>query len=469
VSAGPIEPGPGAPPSGAGPDVAAPSAADGDATIAAIATAAGPAGVGIVRLSGPRALTIAEAVAGRGLPVRRLVRATARDAAGTRIDDILAVAMPGPASFTGEDCAELHGHGGVVNLGHLLRAVLAHGARLAAPGEFTRRAVAHGRMDLVQAEALAEVIAAGGERAWRLAQRQLGGALGDAVRALRARAVEALAEVEASIDFPEEASDARLGAWLRAELGGVGAECRRLADTFAAGRLVQAGLVVALVGPVNAGKSSLLNALLGEERVLVDPAPGTTRDVVEASTSWDGVAVTLVDTAGLRGDPGAIEARGIALGRRRAAVADVVLAVADDAPGHDDPVLRDLRATHPLVLEVHSKVDLAPPPSGSSAIATSAHTGAGLDLLRAEILRRAGLAALDEGGGLVVGSERQRAALLDAAAGCARAEHLLAGAAPFELVAVEARAATQHLTELLGEQLTELVLDQVFARFCIGK
>jgi tRNA modification GTPase len=262
-------------------------AADTVDTIAAIATAAGPGGVGIVRLSGPRAIAIAAetvALPPEGLDRRVRVR-WAHDVRGARVDQVVAFAMRAPASFTGEDVAELQGHGGAQNLGKLLEAVVARGARVAEPGEFTRRAVANGKLDLVRAEALLEVIHAGSERAWRLAQSNLGGRLGAGVAALEQRALRLLAELEGWIDFPEEDLETQSRVWIEAELGELRERCAGLRDGFRHGRAVSRGIAAALVGPVNVGKSSLLNALVGSERALVAAEPGTTRDWLETSAA----------------------------------------------------------------------------------------------------------------------------------------------------------------------------------------
>ncbi len=369
-----------------------------DDTIVAIATASGPAGIGVVRLSGPAAIAIAADALGMApAQLDRSVRlGWVRDRSGHRIDQVLAFAMRAPASFTGEDVAELQGHGGSHNLGQLLAAVVDRGARVAEPGEFTRRAVAHGKLDLLRAEALLEVIHAGSERAWRLAQHNLGGQLGEEVGRIEQRALALLAEVEGRIDFPEDDLAASDLAWLGAEIAALHVACARLATGFRHGRAISHGITVALVGPVNVGKSSLLNALVGTERALVAAQPGTTRDWLEVRDVWDGIAVTLVDTAGLRATDDPVERRGIELGEERVRAADVVLVVNDGASPWDDGARYGARA-----LVVRSKADLAgcaeaPSPAramsartvaggeragggggGSSARATSARTVAG--------------------------------------------------------------------------------------------
>jgi tRNA modification GTPase len=427
-------------------------------TIAAVATARGPGGIAVVRLSGPEARAIAEAMVGRALPARRLVRGIARDARGARLDEVLAVAMPAPSSFTGEDVAEIHGHGGVVNAGRLLRETLERGARLAEPGEFTRRAVEHGKLDLAEAEGLLAVIEAGSERAWRVAQAQLEGALSTEVAALRARLVVVLAEIEACVDFPEEGLEFLAAGSIADEVRGVGAACAALAASFRLGRALRDGVEVALIGPVNAGKSSLFNALVGKERAIVAAEPGTTRDFVEARVEWNGVAVTLIDTAGERDVAGEVERRGIELGRTRAASADVRVWI--DERGAAPPTAA------PATVIVRSKCDLGGPAPPDS-IATSARTGEGLDVLRARVLELAGASGADDA--VLVTTERQRGALERAAASLAQTADALAAKRAPELVAVDARDALRALASLTGGDVGEDVLDELFARFCIGK
>ena len=435
-----------------------------DDTIAAIATATGAGGVGIVRLSGPRAIAIAADALGIAADaLTRTVRlGWVRDASGDRVDQVLAFAMRAPASFTGEDVAELHGHGGAHNLGALLASVTARGARVAEPGEFTRRAVANGKLDLLRAEALLEVIHAGSDRAWRLAQANLDGRLGAEVAAIEKSALALLAELEGWIDFPEADIDPAADPWIDGELAALRDGCARLADGFRHGRAITHGISVALVGPVNVGKSSLLNALVGKERALVAPDPGTTRDWLEVSKVWNGVAVTLIDTAGTRTTSDPIEQRGIALGEARVAEADVVVVVNDGTSPWDDGARFGARA-----VVVRSKGDLGGDAHG--ALVTSSTTGAGLDQLKARVLEVAGVADREGAEQPLVTTARQQslaAAARDAfaAAIAARVEKT-----PPEIVAVELRTATSALAQLRGLEVGERVLDELFARFCIGK
>jgi len=431
-------------------------------TIAAIATPAGAGGVGIVRVSGPSAGEVLARVLGRNLETledRRFAYGMARDLEGRRVDEVLAVLMRGPRSFTGEDVGEIHGHGGPANMARLLRVVLEAGARLAEAGEFTRRALENGRVDLLRAEAILGVIEASSERGLRLAQDQLGGRLGDHVRELRERGTMLLAQVEAEIDFPEEDIEAASLAAVAVEAGALAERLDSLVRSFGLGRALQRGVTVALTGVVNAGKSSLLNALVGHERALVADEPGTTRDYVEAEVIWDGVRLTLVDTAGERSIEAGVEARGIELGRERARAADLELVVVP--PGQEIP------AMSPRQLLVHSKSDVEESHS-REGIATSARTGAGLESLRSAILARVVPAARDAEDGLVVTTERQRERLAEARQAM---RSVAAGASglPPELLAVELRTANAALAAVLGEEVGDEVLDELFARFCIGK
>lgn len=438
-------------------------------TIAAIATGSGAGGVGVIRVSGPRAIEIVAAVIGvEAAALDRTVRyAVARDADGERLDDVLAFAMRAPRSFTGEDVAELQGHGGAVNLLRLLRAVLARGARAAEPGEFSRRAFENGKLDLLRAEALLGVIEAGSERAWRIAQAQLSGSLGQRMARLEEQARGVLAELEGAIDFPEEDLEEQGGQWLRGELRSLAEACAELVRSYQGGAALRNGITVALVGATNVGKSSLLNALVGRDRALVSAAPGTTRDYVEAQVEWDGVKVTLVDTAGWREvAAGDIERAGIDLGRARAAEADVVLLVDDGAEESQDVAVR-WEAMGRRALRVRSKADLATTALQESVIATSAKTGQGLDELKRRVLGAVGIAEAVGDGELLV-TERQRALAETAQRAFERGEVSLERQ-PRELVAYDIREGYTALMSLRGSEAEDKLVDEIFARFCIGK
>ncbi len=431
-------------------------------TIAAIATAPGASGVGIVRLSGPEAGEILSRVlAVEALEDRRVGVGQVRDHAGRPVDEVIYFFMKGPRSFTGEDVAEIQGHGGSANMERLLGVVLAAGARLAEPGEFTRRAFEQGRIDLVRAEAILGVVQATHERAARLAQRQLSGELGQVIRGLFEECRAIFADIEADIDFP----DAELEVWRRderrARLAAVATRCTELAATYPLGRALTEGLVVVLAGPVNAGKSSLFNALCGQERALVGEEPGTTRDFIEVRCEWQGLQVTLVDTAGRRSDASALEKRGRALAEHRMASADLVVEL------YTDPA--QVPAAAPRTLPILSKADLQTGASRKDVIATSAKTGAGLELLKGEILRRVVGDTGEEADPLVVTSERQRVLLAEAGQALRKAIGGIAEELPAEVIALEVRTAAERLGTIFGEQLYEGMLDELFRRFCIGK
>lgn len=455
--------------------MAPPSRPDARETIAAIATAVG-GGIGIVRLSGSRAGEIVGKLV-RPWPQRpqthKLQRGDVHDpATGERIDEVLAVVMRQPHSYTGEDVAELQGHGGALVMQRVLQAALAAGARMAEPGEFTRRAFEAGRIDLSRAEAVAALIGARSDKALRAAQAMSGGALSERIVRLRQRLVATLAELEGALDFPDDAAaDAQSDTASARALADISREMSELAASYRPALFRAAE--VALVGRVNAGKSSLLNALAGEERAIVDEAPGTTRDAVAVEVALDGVAVTLVDTAGEREDPERIERRGLELGRARASRADVVVLVVDGAVGFRDEErqlwerMAEREAGARLI--AWNKRDLGGArelPDGAMVIETAATTGDGVAELGRAIARAA---AGDVEEGLSVVSERQAEALRDGAATVARAVEVLRAGEPPELAAVEARRALDAMGRVTGETVDAEVLDAIFARFCIGK
>jgi len=433
-------------------------------TIAAIATAAG-GGVGIIRISGPDAISLAI----RCFPAlgkdparrrpRRLVHGRMIDTTGQALDEGLAVVMPGPRSFTGEDVAELHLHGGALHLARCLAALVTAGARPAEPGEFSRRAFLNGRIDLTRAEAIADLITARTDRALALARQHLRGALHDRALAAREELLHIRAQVEVNIDFSTEDVPPFDAAAIASRCEALAADLARLAATHRQGRLLRDGARVVLAGPPNAGKSSLFNALLAADRAIVTPIAGTTRDTLEESIDMGGVPVVLIDTAGLRATDDPIEALGVARTHDAMAAADLVVTLVPP----DAPLPTDTAAPG---LVVRSKRDLYDRPP-DDALAVSATTGEGLDRLRLAIARHLG--ADGAGDELVLARERQRAAVQAAADAVRRAAHGIGAGLTPELPAVDLQDAMDALATLVGATTMEDVLDRLFADFCIGK
>lgn len=451
-----------------------------DDTIAAIATAPGHAGLAVIRLSGPQSGAVLgrvfQASRRRPLTPRRLTHGWVIDpASGERVDEALAVIMPGPRSFTGEDVAEVHCHGGALSPRRVLQAVLAAGARLARPGEFTLRAFLHGRLDLAQAEALLDVIQARTERAHRLALEGLAGRLSAEIRALRAQLQEPRAYLEASIDFSEEDLPERdITPDLEAALGRV----RELIAQAQQGIVYRQGARVALVGRPNVGKSSLLNALLRMERAIVTAIPGTTRDTVEETASIGGVPFWLIDTAGLRDTTDPVEQLGVARSRAALETADLVLLVLDtSAPLEaEDRALLERVASRPLIVALN-KIDLEPRRLDAEAlrpllrsapcVPVSALRGDGLAELEAALCRTVlgGTPLADP----AAANPRHLEALRRAEAALDAALRARTAGLPADIQASEVAAAVSALGEITGENATEDLLDAIFSRFCIGK
>lgn len=372
-------------------------------------------------------------------------------ATGERVDQALCVVMRAPRSATGEDVVELSCHGSPALLRMVTRWLIAGGARLAEPGEFTRRAFLNGRLDLAQAEAVALLIGARSERAVALAARALAGGLSERARALREDLLDLVAGLEVTLDFPEEHA-------------GLDVEKARQ------GRVVHDGITVALVGPPNAGKSSLLNALLGHERAIVAPTPGTTRDVVEGTIALEGVPVRLLDTAGLDRPRDPVEAEGIRRSRRAIEESDLLLVVLDGSIEPDARVLAETENCARIL--VRAKSDLSPHPAAAclgEAVAVSALTGDGLDALARRLADEVGHRAAslgDEGG--IVASLRQME-LLDALARARASAEAALAEAPLEAALVDLRDALASASDILGIEVGDAVLDRIFSTFCLGK
>ena len=448
-----------------------------DDTIAAVATAPGAGGIGVVRVSGPGAAQIAHMLLGRAPRPRHAHYARFTEADGALLDRGLLLWFPAPRSYTGEDVLELHAHGGPVLLDLLLRRVYALGARPARPGEFTQRAFLNGKLDLAQAEAVADVITAGSESALRAAQRALSGAFSARVRELQTLLTGARVQIEAALDFPEEELELLADPALAAALTGLVAALDAVLAEARRGVRLARGLEVVLVGAPNVGKSSLLNALAGTERAIVTALPGTTRDVLCVELALDGVRLQVADTAGLRTTHDLVEREGVRRALAALAQADLALLVtrADDWQ-RDLALLRQQAGASPELLVVVNKIDLDQLPAARSVepdmpprIALSAQTGAGLDLLRAELRARAGGVGADSA---FSARERHLDALQRAAAeiAAAREETARAGHGGMAELAAEAlRRAQGALDELTGQHSSDDLLGAIFSSFCIGK
>lgn len=450
-------------------------------TIVAIATPAGSGGVGIVRLSGPRSHGIARELCGLELLPRHAHYVRFHEADGDTIDDGIALRFDAPRSYTGEDVVELQAHGSPVLLQQLLARCCALGARMARPGEFSERAFRNGRLDLAQAEAVADLIAAGDVRAARAARRSLDGEFSRRVDALATGVLALRVQVEAAIDFADEPLDTLGMAAVDDALDALGRELDGLAAAAERGRKLRDGLHAVIVGPPNAGKSSLLNALAGSERAIVTDIAGTTRDLLAETIRSDGVELTLVDTAGLREGGDAIEREGMRRARaelERADLAIVVLDARDPAAGRQ--AVAAAVAGVPRRLWLHNKTDLLDDGrpddgvsgggSGASAdevLRVSARTGAGLERLHARLRALAG-ADGDGAEGSFSARARQVEALLRAAGHLAEARTALAGNS-LDLAAEALRCGHDALGEVTGRIVPDVLLGHIFSTFCIGK
>ena len=428
-------------------------------TIFAHASGAGRAAIAVLRISGPHSAAVLSALCGRLPPPRRAVVRALRDAAGALPDRAMVLWLPGPGSYTGEDSAELHLHAGRAVIEAVAGALAAQGLRPAEPGEFTRRAFLNGRMDLVEAEAVHDLVAAETDAQRRQALRQLDGALGALYRDWSDRLRIALSRQEALIDFPDEDLPPEVEADLLASVRALRAEIDSHLDDGQRGERLREGLVFAIAGPPNVGKSSLINALAEREVAIVSATPGTTRDVVETRIVLAGVPVTLADTAGLRDTADPIEAEGVRRARVRAGSADLVIRVIEAGGAFEEA---DVRET-PGVLVVANKCDLRED-RRPGVLPVSALTGAGLPALR-DRLAAAARALTETGGPPPLTRARHRAACQTAARWLAKA----GDAAEPELRGEALRLGLRALGSITGQVGVEDILDAIFRQFCIGK
>ena len=444
-------------------------------TIVAIATAAGRGGIGIVRVSGSKAANIARAVVGELPSVRLATMRTFRARDGSAIDSGIALYFPAPHSFTGEDVLELHAHGSPVALDLLVARTLELGARLAEPGEFSRRAFLNDKIDLVEAEAIADLIDSASAQAARAAVRSLQGEFSACIRALVEALIATRMYVEAAIDFPEEEIDFLADQELRDRFVRVRAQLDEITDAARQGALLRDGMTVVIAGKPNAGKSSLLNALAGYDAAIVTPIAGTTRDVLKERIHIDGMPLHVIDTAGLRDSEDIVEREGIRRARDAMTSADRILYVIDSTQPLDETAFDNELAMLPQSVPVTlilNKIDLSQLPSrveegAQPRIYVSVSTRTGMDLLRTHLKDCMGYHS--EEGGTLSARRRHLDALARAGNHLITAEKLLTERHAGELVAEELRQAQQHLGEITGEFSSDELLGRIFSSFCIGK
>lgn len=444
-------------------------------TIAAIATPPGRGGIGVVRVSGPNVRVIAQTLLG-SVPRPRV--ATLRSflaADGEAIDNGLALFFPAPASFTGEDVLELHAHGGPTVLDMLLARVLELGAHLAQPGEFSQRAFLNDKLDLAQAEAIADLIDSASVEAARAALRSMRGEFSQAVRSLTEAVIETRMHVEAAIDFPEEEIDFLADETLKARLEHARQMCTQIMSSARQGALLREGMTVVIAGKPNAGKSSLLNRLAGYNAAIVTDIPGTTRDILRERIHIDGMPLHVLDTAGLREQADVVEAEGIRRAREAMHQADRILYIVDASVDPDSDAiereLKELPSEVPVTI-VLNKIDLTQAPSRYEQsvpprLHVSAASGQGIDLLREHLKECVGY--LGAGAGTLSARRRHLDALARASRHLAEAMRQLTEHRAGELMAEELRQAQQSLGEITGEFTSDDLLGRIFASFCIGK
>jgi tRNA modification GTPase len=459
-------------------------------TIAAISTPMGEGGIGIVRISGPLSLSIADRLFQSPCPDRPssfpshtlhygfIIEPQRQE----RIDEVLLAVMRAPHSYTREDVVEIHAHGGLVSLLRILELILQQGVRPADPGEFTKRAFLNGRIDLAQAEAVMDIVQAKSERGLKLALRHLDGSLSRRIGALRDRILSILAQVEASIDFPEE----DLGAWPQEEMGKeieeMGSQLWRLILSFREGRIVREGVATALVGRANVGKSSLFNSLLNRNRAIVTPHPGTTRDSLEEVIHLQGYPFLLIDTAGMRADDRGLdmaEKEGLERGRDWMGKADLLLVVMDGSENlteEDRALLGQVRGRRGLL--VINKIDLEGKVKEQEIVAAlpemprmriSATDGTGLQELKDSMVKAMQIDGLDATQDLAITHLHHQRALERAEVALGRAKEALADGLSYEFVSLDLHESLDALGEITGETTPEDLLNEIFSRFCIGK
>lgn len=456
-------------------------------TITAIATPIGEAAIGVIRMSGKKAFEIADRIfsSKKGLFPSRTESFHALHGhivdpeKGHFLDEVLLLVMKKPHTYTCQDMVEIHGHGGIVSLREILDLLVREGARLARPGEFTERAFLNGRLDLSQAEAVLDVIRSKTDASLRSAVDQLGGSLSKKVKLLRDELLDCLVHVEGSIDFPDEDIEIMKEEKLLKRFTQVGQDLEKLFQSSQAGIVFREGLTAVIAGRPNVGKSSLLNALLRQNRAIVTPIPGTTRDAIEETANIRGIPVRLVDTAGIQETDCQIEAEGVSRSRTYLERADLVLFVLDgseSATAEDLNLLNDIQS-RPAIYVINKQdlpqrlnvEDLFRVKNGTTFVKLSATKGEGIDLLEEAIEHSVWHGKTRVSEGTMITNTRHREALRRSLQSVHAAAEALSRQSPPEIIAVDLRAALEALGEIVGEVFTEDLLDKIFSQFCIGK
>lgn len=444
--------------------------------ITAISTPPGTGGIAVIRLSGAGALKIVQriftprtgSIDFTHFPVQKALFGDLHDTQGKLLDEVIVVYFKSPHSYTCEDLVEISCHGGLVNTRQILELILAQGARLADAGEFTRRAFLNGRIDLTQAEAVADLIHAKTQRASHVAATQLQGTLTRQIVRVRDELMNALAHVEAHIDFPDEDISPQTRDKLRTNLQQALDFSNELVKKSHHGRILREGIRTVITGEPNVGKSSLFNSLLGADRAIITPVAGTTRDTLEEILSIDGIPLVLIDTAGIRHTDDLIEVEGIKRSEYARSQAELILEILDISQPPASPHCEDHR-----ILRVWNKADLMPSLSPSQIapdeVLVSAVTGQGIESLKKAVLEKIGFEEIKSDSEVFLINTRQRNALDKAATALKDCLDTIQSARPLELVALDLRRACQSLGEIVGKTSTEDLLDKIFSSFCIGK
>jgi tRNA modification GTPase len=456
-----------------------------DDTIAAVSTPMGQGGIGIVRMSGPGALMIADRIffspkgerPGTARSHSLLYGHAINPSDGSMIDEVLVSVMRAPRSYTRENVVEFNCHGGAAPVQALLELLLAQGARLAEPGEFTKRAFLNGRISLAQAEAVMDLISARTEESLRIAAEQLKGGLSERLASIRESLVELCAFAEAYIDFPEEEIGTKTSEQMREELLEIRGRLEKLSETFREARFFREGLAVAIAGKPNVGKSSLLNTLLKKDRAIVTECPGTTRDLIEDYLDIKGLPVSIVDTAGIRNTAETVEKEGVRRSIDAMERADFIIAVFDGsrpAEEEDFEMMERIKGKNGVIAvnksDLPGKLSLENMDAGGRQyIHISALTGQGIEELKCAVFNSAMGERRLESEGAVVSNIRHKLALDRACTAIEKASDILAGSQPLEIVSIELREAMDSIGEITGAVTTEEILNRIFSDFCIGK